>query len=296
MKKIIDIKETILDQISKKNRLQRTITTTIGCFIVALVYNCFIVPNDLVTGGVGGLAIIVSKLLGLNPVIFIDIVSIGLLFISFIILGKTKTFHSFFGFAMYAIMASLTEPLVKNFNLSFDSFLFETIIAAIMAGIGYGLIYKTGFNTGGMDSFIALLQKYINLPNTKISNVVNSIIIIGGMFLFGIPKTIYAIIYLKIINAIADIIILGKSNRKICFIKTSQQKSIENYIINELEISYTIIESDKNKIIMCVIPNDRFYTLQKDILTIDKTSTLITNDCYTVEGGSLNPLLDLTDL
>ena len=125
--------------------------------------NIFIVPNNLVTGGVGGLAIIVSKFTGINPVIFIDIVSALLIIVSFLLIGRKKTFHSVFGFAAYAILASLTEPLTDIIKVNLDSYLFTVIIFSIISGLGYGLVYKSGFNTGGMDSLIQISQKYIPL-------------------------------------------------------------------------------------------------------------------------------------
>lgn len=292
MKNIKDISDTMLDSIFKRHRILRSIVATIGCLIIALTYNCFVVPNDLVTGGVGGIAIIVSKFSGISPIIFIDVTSILLLIISYIIIGKRKTFHAIFGFIMYAIMASLTEPLSSIFTFKTDSFLLTTVLASIISGFGYGLVYKTGFNTGGMDSVVAIIQKYINIPNTKLSTIINTIIISFSVIIFGIPKTIYAVIYLKLVNLVAEEIILGNKTRKICFIETNKLNDVKKYIINDLEIGLTEIDDN---LLMCVVPIDRFYTLKKDISSIDKNISLVTNDCYTVEGGSINPLLDLKD-
>ena len=250
----------------------------------------------MVTGGVGGLAIIVSKFTGINPVIFIDIVSALLIIVSFLLIGRTKTFHSVFGFAAYAILASLTEPLTDIIKVNLDSYLFTVIIFSIISGLGYGLVYKSGFNTGGMDSLIQISQKYIPVSTTKLSNIFNLIIIVIGAVIFGIPKTIYAIIYLKIVNLVSDKIMLGTSNRKICFIETTKTKDIESYIKDDLELGFTIIKTTNNYLIMCVVPTDRFYTFKHDLLKIDNNCFITTNDCYTVEGGSVNPLIDLTDL
>lgn len=296
MKNISDISSTMLDQVTKKNRIQRIIVCILGCLIIAIAYNIFIVPNNLVTGGVGGLAIIVSKFTGINPVIFIDIVSALLIIVSFLLIGRKKTFHSVFGFAAYAILASLTEPLTDIIKVNLDSYLFTVIIFSIISGLGYGLVYKSGFNTGGMDSLIQISQKYIPVSTTKLSNIFNLIIIVIGAVIFGIPKTIYAIIYLKIVNLVSDKIMLGTSNRKICFIETTKTKDIESYIKDDLELGFTIIKTTNNYLIMCVVPTDRFYTFKHDLLKIDNNCFITTNDCYTVEGGSVNPLIDLTDL
>lgn len=296
MKNISDISSTILEQVTKKNRIQRIIVCILGCLIIAVAYNTFIVPNNLVTGGVGGLAIIVSKFTGINPVIFIDIASVVLIIISYILIGRKKTFHSVFGFATYAVLASLTEPLTEIIKVNLDSYLFTVVIFSIISGLGYGLVYKSGFNTGGMDSLIQISQKYIPVSTTRLSNIFNLIIIVVGAIIFGIPKTIYAIIYLKIVNLVSDKIMLGTSNRKICFIETTKTKNIEKYIKDELELGFTIIKTTEDNLIMCVVPTDRFYTFKHDLLKIDNNCFITTNDCYTVEGGNVNPLIDLTDL
>lgn len=296
MKNISDISSTILEQVTKKNRIQRIIVCILGCLIIAVAYNTFIVPNNLVTGGVGGLAIIVSKFTGINPVIFIDIASVVLIIISYILIGRKKTFHSVFGFATYAVLASLTEPLTEIIKVNLDSYLFTVIIFSIISGLGYGLVYKSGFNTGGMDSLIQISQKYIPVSTTRLSNIFNLIITVVGAIIFGIPKTIYAIIYLKIVNLVSDKIMLGTSNRKICFIETTKTKNIEKYIKDELELGFTIIKTTEDNLIMCVVPTDRFYTFKHDLLKIDNNCFITTNDCYTVEGGNVNPLIDLTDL
>ncbi len=296
MKNINDISSTILEQVTKKNRIQRIIVCILGCFIIAFSYNVFIVPNNIVTGGIGGLAIIVSKFTNLNPVIFIDITSIILIIISYMILGRKKTFHSIFGFVAYAIMASITEPLTDLIKFNIDSYFLTIIIFSIISGIGYGLVYKTGFNTGGMDSLVQISQKYVPISTSRLSSVLNLIVIIIGALIFGIVKTIYAVIYLKIMNFVADRIMLGTSNRKICFIESNKQEIIINYIQESLEIGCTIIKNNTYDMIMCVVPTDRFYTLKYDLLSIDKDVFIATNDCYTVEGGLVNPLLDLTDL
>lgn len=296
MKNINDISSTILEQVTKKNRIQRIIVCILGCFIIAFSYNVFIVPNNIVTGGISGLAIIVSKFTNLNPVIFIDITSIILIIISYMILGRKKTFHSIFGFVAYAIMASITEPLTDLIKFNIDSYFLTIIIFSIISGIGYGLVYKTGFNTGGMDSLVQISQKYVPISTSRLSSVLNLIVIIIGALIFGIVKTIYAVIYLKIMNFVADRIMLGTSNRKICFIESNKQEIIINYIQESLEIGCTIIKNNTYDMIMCVVPTDRFYTLKYDLLSIDKDVYIATNDCYTVEGGLVNPLLDLTDL
>lgn len=287
----------ILEQVTKRNRPGRLITLIIGSFIVAFIYNAFIVPNNIVYGGIGGLAIIVNKMMGITTTLFINVVTIILILISFFLLGVKKTSYSVVGFLTYTVMINITAPLVNFIDISFDSFLFSILIMSLISGLGYGLIYRTGFNTGGSDSIVSILQKYVQLPTAKLSNIINGIIIVIGATTFGYVQSLYAIVFLQVMNFISDRVVLGMSNSKVCFIKSNKLKTIEEYLTTSLEVGYTLIDSTngigflKKSIIMCVVPSDRFYDLKQQIISIDKHAFLISNDCYTVEGGYTNHLI-----
>ncbi len=291
--------ENILVHITKKNRINRFIFLAIGAFIVALTYNCFIVPNDLVFGGIGGLAIIVNKVFGININLFINIVTVALILLSLIILGFKNTSYSIIGFGVYTLMINFTSPLASIIHLNFDSFLFSVIINSFIMGFGYGLIYRTGFNTGGADSIVQLIQHFLHLPMGQVSNVINGIIVVMGAVNFGIVKSIYALVFLQIMNYISDYIILGVSSSKLCYIKTKNIKEVEKYLSDHLSTGYSLIESTngigllRRPIIFIVVPNDYFYHLKKEVLKIDKNAKFISNDCYTVENGHMNKFINI---
>lgn len=292
--------DSILEKVKKKNRISRFIVLLIGCFIVALIYNAFIVPEHVVYGGVGGIAIIVNQLTNIDTTLFINIVTMALAAVSVILLGWKKTSYTIIGFAVYAFMVNITSPFAHIFHVEFDSRLFAILVYGFIYGIGYGLIYKTGFNTGGMDSIITIAQNYFQFPTAVISNIANGVVLICGLLIFGLTNTIYAVIYLKIMNFISDRVILGVSSSKIIFIKTKKTKKIEELLKYELSIGYTLIESTKehiffNKdiIIMCVIPSDRYYDLRRELTNIDNNVEVFSNDCYTVVGGHINRLINV---
>ncbi|MCH5167809.1 MAG: YitT family protein [Erysipelotrichales bacterium] len=291
--------DNIINQVTKRNRISRLIVLLIGAFIAGLVYNAFVVPNNVVYGGVGGIAIIVSKTTGIDTTLFINLVTIILTIISIFILGFKKTLYTIVGYLAYIIMVNLTIPIAPYFSFQFESYLLTVVLYSIIGGLGFGLIYKCGFNTGGMDSVIYIFQKYFPVPTSELSNILNGIIIVAGALTFGIIRSIYAIVYLKLQNFISNRTILGVSNNKLCFIKSNNIKEIEDLLTNDLEIGYTLIESTngigilKRNIIMCVVPSDRFYDLKQELLSIDKKSEIISNDCYTVVGGHVNKLINV---
>lgn len=291
--------DDILEKVKKRNRIARFIVLLIGCFIAALIYNAFIVPEHVVYGGVGGVATIVNSLTGIDTTLFINVVTFSLAIISVILIGLKKTSYTIIGFLIYTIMINITAPLASLFQFTFDSHLFAILFYAVIDGIGFGLIYKAGFNTGGIDSVVVITQKFFKLPTAAIFNIANGIIIICGALTFGLVNSIYAIIYLKIMNFISDRVVLGVSSAKLIFIKTQKLSNVEELLSKDLELGYTLIESTngvgiiKKNIIMCVIPTDRYYDLKRELLNIDTKAELFSNDCYTVVGGYTNSLINV---
>lgn len=292
-------KKNILDKVAVKKLIIKLIYTFTGAFIIGLIYNSFVVENSLVSGGVSGLAIIINEAFGIEETLFINVTTISLLILSLILLGLKKTSDGIIGYAAYAIMLEFTKPLGQYVNLTFDSFLFSVVFYGVLAGVGYGLIYRTGYNTSGSDTVVAICQKYFVFPYAVISNIMNTGIIVLGAMTFGVTKSIYAIVYLFVCNFVTDRIILGSSDSKLCLIKTKKLDELEEFIKDELEIGYTLIESTngigllKKYVVMCIIPSDRFYDLKRELMMIDKKAELICNDCYTVEGGYTNHFMSV---
>lgn len=290
---------SIFDHITKKNRVNRMITLIIGAFIAALMYNTFIVPNNLVYGGLGGLAILVNNVFGINITLFINIVTSILIIISLVLLGLKKTSYTIIGFLVYTIMINITSPIASYLHFEFESMLFSIFINSIITGFGFGLVYRTGFNTGGSDTIVQIIQHYLKVPMGRISNLINGVIILLGAATFGITKSLYAIIFLKIMNFVSESIVLGVSSSKLCFIKTKKIKEVEQYLSDNLNVGHTLVDSTngvgflKREIIFVVVPNDYFFNLKQELFKIDPKLEFISNDCYTVENGHINKIIKI---
>lgn len=271
----------------------RTLLFVFGVFLLALTYNLFLLPNDLVVGGMSGLAVIFKRLFGWNPTLFIYISSFALLITSFLLLGKEQSKNTIIGSILYPIMVSATAPIAKVILSHSDltEYLVIVCLASCMYGISNGLIYKEGYTTGGGDVIMQILSKYLNIP-AAVSNFIYSFVIIflSGI-VFGISTFIYALIILFISNILINRIIVGISNSKVFYICTSKVAEVKELIKTEFESGYTILNSSsgflhkKGEVIMVVIPNRNYYSLKNRILEIDSEAFFIINDCYEVNGG-----------
>ena len=90
---------------------------------------------------------------------------------------------------------------------------------------------------------------------------------------------------------IIDFIILGNSDSKLCIIKTKNAKYIEDFLLNDFNVGYSLLESKggvdrkKRKTIMCIVSSREYYRFKNLILDIDPNVFFVTHDCYEVLGG-----------
>ena len=283
--------EEILKKVEKQNKLIRLIIYFICVFLVALFYNVFFVPNNLVMGGMGGLAIVVKKTFGLNTSLFLLLSTVFLLLLSYIFLGKKEMKKNLGCAILYPIMVTLTEPISKYISIEFNSYLFTILIAIILYSVPLGLIYKVGYSTGGGDIINQIICKYAKTSVGQASSYINLLIIFTASFVFGIPKSVYAVFALLLSNKIVDFIILGNSDSKLCIIKTKNVEYLEDFLKNDFNVGYSLLESKggidkkKRKTIMCIVTSREYYRFKHLILDIDPNAFFVTHDCYEVLGG-----------
>ena len=284
---------SIRETITKKNFYIRSFVLIFSVAILALNYNLFLSPNNFVIGGTSGLAIILKKLFGLEPAIFIGISSVLLIILALIFLGWKETRRSIIGSILYPLFISITAPFSKFLisYLEFDSTIIVVLIAGILCGVANGLIYKTGFNTGGSDVVMKIINKYAKVPEGKAVFSINIVIMLFGLIIFGANKFIYSLIILFINTMLIDRIIIGVSNSKLFFIYTKEEEKIKTFIMDELKTGVTIFNAkggysgESSHVLMCVVPNRDYYLFKEMVLEMDENAFFVINDCYEVTGG-----------
>ena len=281
------------DYILQKDFYKRLWVILLGTYLLALTYNLFLLPNNIVIGGISGLAIVFEDLFGWNANVFIYIASFVLVLISFIFLGYQDTKVSIIGSIFYPIMISFTAPVAEFFKmyLVFDNILITVIVASLFYGLANGLIYKVGFNTGGSDILMKIVNKYFSLPEGKCLVILNGIVILLGGIVFGVNNVIYAIIMLILYTKVVDNILIGISSSKMFFIYTKEQKKVEEHIIKVMNTGVTLLPTEggyskeKGYMLMCVVPTKDYYLFKEVVLQIDPNAFFVIQDCYEVHGG-----------
>lgn len=263
----------------------------LSLIISAIVYNLFILPINLVTGGSNGIATITYYLYKINPAIMIFLISLSCVIISFMFLGKRRTFGTLIACIVYPLLVEVTSNINSIIYVDKNDILLLVLFAAVLNGIANGLMYKSGYSSGGLPIIYQVLNEKFKIPISKISLLTNSIIVLIGAFFFGTTNALYAIIFLYINNLIMDKVLLGISNNKAFYIITEKEKEIKDYIIKNLNHTVTTFDvkggflENKRKVILTVIPSREYYKASEEIKEIDPKAFFLVTDSYQVEGA-----------
>lgn len=283
--------ENILEVIRKKKKLYRILLMGASLLVTAILYNVFLLPLSLVTGGTNGVATITHYLYGINPAIMLLLLSIACAILSFMYLGPKRTAGTLVASVVYPLLVQLTSPLTALISQSNTDMLLMVLFAGVLSGIANGLMYKTGYSNGGFPVISQILFEEKQIPVGKSSLAINITIVIVGAYFFGITNALYAIIFLYINSIVLDKVLLGISNNKAFYIITEEEKKVKEYIIKTLNHNVTTFEVkggflDKNrKVILTVIPSREYYRVTEGIKEIDKDAFFVVTDSYTVEGA-----------
>lgn len=278
---------TFLNKINNQDLIYRYILLFMGCTIVAFSYNLFFLRNNIVGFGLSGLSIVVKEF-GVDSNLFILISSIILLIISFIILGKEQTKNSVIGSLLYPLMIYLTKPLSLMIDLEDTSLLLCAIFGAVISGIGYGIIYKTGFTTGGSDVVNQILTKYLKISTGSAMLFTDGLIVLSSKLVYTWQMVMYGIIVLYIVSTISDKVIIGVSQTKAFYIVTDKDKEVKEFLnslgntgvsVFDIRGGYT---NEKKKMLFSAIPTREYYVLKEGLKEIDPDAFFLVTDGYEV--------------
>lgn len=270
---------------------KRLFLLLIAIFGNAIMYNLFLLPINLVTGSVTGIATITHYLYNFDPAFIIFALSVACIIISFMYLGVKRTMGSITACILYPILVKLTSNIGNIIMIDTSDPLLMVIFAGTLSGLANGLMYKSGFSNGGFPIISQILFEKKKLSISKTTLIINMTIVIIGSFFFGTTNVLYAIIFLYINSIVIDKVLLGISTNKAFYIITDKEKEIKDYIIKTLNHTITTFEVEgafsekQKKVILTVIPSREYYRVTTGIKEIDKTAFFLVTDSYEVEGA-----------
>lgn len=283
--------KSIMNNTKHKNKFIRYLEFIFGLIVAAIAFNIFFLQYDIVYG-VSGIGVMLNQLFGLDPAIVIFIGSMILLVLSFFILGKEKTVNSIVGSILYPVFVKLTAFLIPLIAVDGIEKIVAVGVGAVLAGIGYGLIYRAGFTTGGTDILNQIISKIFKMTIGNAMLFGDGIIIISSIFVFGVSGVIYSFLTIYIISIISDKVMIGISQSKAFYVITEHEEEVKEFFSSHLSHGVTVFDvtggytGDTKRMIMCILPTREYIFAKEAIKDIDSEAFFVVTDAYEVSGGA----------
>lgn len=283
--------DKIIEAVNKKNLFKRYVMLLSGCLIVAFAFNLFFLRYNIVCFGVSGISIVLSEF-GVNPSIFIMGANLFLLVISYFFLGIDDVKNQIVGALIYPVFVELTLKVTNLIDFGDLEFIIIAVMGGIIAGVGYGLIYKSGYSTGGTDVLGNLICKYSKISMGNAMMFVNVSIIVIGKLVFSWKIVMYAVVVAYLISVATDKILLGISNSKAFYVVTSKDNEdiVCEFLLSLHGVGCTIIDAsggysnDKQSLILAVAPTKMYFIIKEGLKEIDKNIFYLVCDSYEVSN------------
>lgn len=229
-----------------------------GTLILSLGTSLFILPFDLVTGGVSGIAIVINKALPFETLsvdVIVSIVTWVLFFVGLLVLGKAFAMKTLISTVIYPIGVSLFMKLASpDFMNGFFclqasrhaeiSLILATVLGGVCVGAGCAVTFIGGGSTGGVDIIALTVCKiFKRLKSSVVIFIVDAVIVVSGMFIIGdFVLTLLGILSAFVAALMIDKVFIGNSRSFIAQIITIEYERINKEIIERLDRSSTVMD------------------------------------------------------
>lgn len=259
----------------------------IGTFCMALGTNMVYEPMSMVTGGFAGIGIILRHYVPVPLWMVTMVLNLPLFVIAAKLFGMR-----FVGKTVYATLCfSLALALVPELPAAHEDYLMASLLGGTLNGLGLALVIGRSASTGGSDLLSVLLKRVLPAAGTaQILAVVDGIIVLAGMLVFGIRIGLYSIVAVYVTSHVMDRILEGLKFAKKLMIISGRPEEIAEAVLERLKRGVTALEGrgmysgDRKDVLMCVVSRKEAVMVLGLIKELDPTAFVIVSDVREVMG------------
>jgi uncharacterized membrane-anchored protein YitT (DUF2179 family) len=270
------------------NTIKRIFFILVGAFLFSLGLEVFLVPNQVIDGGIVGISIIISHLTQWNLGLLLVVFNLPFLFLGYKQIGKTFAFSTMFGIVVMSVFTNLFHSIPA---VTKDPLL-AAVFGGIILGVGVGLVIRYGGSLDGTEILAILINKKVPFSVGQIVMFANLFILSSAGFVFSWDRAMYSLITYFIAVKMIDIVIEGFEEMKSVWIISDKIEIIGQAISNRLGRGVTYLageggySGENKKVIFCIITRLEEAKLKSIVEDIDPNAFLATGNIHDVQGGS----------
>lgn len=277
----------------KKPILTAYLLLIAGTGLMAFGIQCIYDPAGLVVGGFTGIAIIIKEIT-MNRIadgIPLWLTNLVLNIPVFILSYKIKGMRFIGRTAVATVLLSFWLYILPIIDITSGDYTLTAIYGGAISGVGMGMVLLAKATTGGTDMMAVLIQNYLrHYSVVQIMVVLDGLIVLLGIFVFGVTQALYAAVAIFITSKVSDALMEGLKYSKAVYIITKVPDKVADALMDDLGrgvtgISATGMYSGKAKnMLYCVVSKKEIVELKDIVMKLDKEAFVIVTDAREVLG------------
>lgn len=277
-----------------KESLYQYAVITLGALVLALGQLVFIKPLHIPLGGVSGVVLVVNYLWKL-PIGLVNIVlNLPLFVLGWRTMGREFFYKTVYATVVNSIFLDILDPILPAFPVEM---LLAALYGGIVMGAGYGLLFRAGGTSGGIDIVSKWLNGKKDIPVGTTNFIINIFVIIGSAAIYGNPDSaLYALVTSYVSSVVIDKMVYGMDAQKSALIITRKPVEVSRGIMEQLHRGVTAMEGvgmytgDKRTVLLCAVRRHETGTLKRIILQEDAHAFMLISNTNEVFGTNFKRL------
>ena len=268
---------------------------SVASVIYAIAISMFLNPNDIAPGGITGVAILINRFTKI-PVGTLNLI----LNIPIVLLGLWKFGFRFIISTLYALglIAVLTNKFASYGAITND-LLIASVLGGCMVAIALAMIFKAGATSGGTDIIIKILRlKWKHIKTNVFFLIMDSMVILASWIVFrDMTVAFYGGVAVVISSKVMDYWLYGSDEAKLIYIISTQPEKIKQRIMDELEITATVIQAkgaysgDEREVLMTVMRKQMAPRAEEIVKEEDKHAFMIVSSASEIFGEGYKDIM-----
>lgn len=277
-----------------KTLLKNILPVTLGTAIYAFALHYFVISNELMEGGVTGIALLINYAVHIPPSVTTLVLNIPLFLMGWRALGRESMLYTLWGTLSLSFFLWIMETLIRlkwiiPFTTNHD-YLLAALYAGVTLGTGLGIVFRFGATTGGSDIIAQLLNRSRGWSVGQIILILDAVIILISLFYLSQEKVLYTLVSIFVSTRMIDYITQGAYAAKAFTIITESPSLIAEAITQEMQRGVTLFPArgafsqETKEVVYCVVSRSEVRRLKMMIQAIDPQSFIIINNVNDVLG------------
>ncbi len=265
----------------------------LGSAVVALALNLLLVPNKVASGGVSAIGIVLYHLMRFPMSYSTLLLNIPLFLANIRLLGLKFGAKTAVGVLSLSAVLELTagwQPWTNNVLLA-------SIYGGVIAGAGLGWVFRYGGTTGGTDLAANLVNRFLGIPMGTGLLIIDSIIMIVAVIIFGPELTMYGILAIFVQGKAIDLVQEGIETSRTLLIISDQSEQIGRTVMDTMERGVTVLNAtglytgQDKRVLMCAVSRNELNKIKTIVHEVDPHSFVIVLNAHEVLGEGFKPKL-----